>query len=71
MLVRFNPWMVYFRDNPKLGDGNCAVYEALGLMNSYFRDNPKLGDGTLSTANLSLFILYFRDNPKLGDGILK
>ena len=36
--------LLYFRDNPKLGDGNKdEVVDSTVI--AYFRDNPKLGDG--------------------------
>ena len=58
----------HFRDNPKLGDGNCKV-----VMIKYtpfnFRDNPKLGDGNIqSRGKHNAYGWDFRDNPKLGDG---
>ena len=35
----------HFRDNPKLGDGNCSTIKSIVYRVNYFRDNPKLGDG--------------------------
>ena len=40
--------MYYFRDNPKLGDGNfIRKYNLCSSVAMDFRDNPKLGDGNL------------------------
>ena len=37
----------YFRDNPKLGDGNFYIIFCFTFHAVNFRDNPKLGDGNI------------------------
>ena len=37
--------MLYFRDNPNLGDGNMELLCSNVTNNLNFRDNPNLGDG--------------------------
>ena len=61
--------MEYFRDNPKLGDGNYNMEIKYKAEDLYLRDNPKLGDGKDSIYFSNTKITSdFRDNPKLGDG---
>ena len=45
MLIVINITLIsYFRDNPKLGDGNFNEGQLIPYFVD-FRDNPKLGDG--------------------------
>ncbi len=57
----------YFRDNPKLGDGNIPA-DFFGRSPTDFRDNPNLGDGKIAVCRFFTLIFDFRDSPKLGDG---
>ena len=74
MLYKLNACLIlfYFRDNPKLGDGNLNFKDRQSYHVCDFRDNPKLGDGNqhFEIFNVIRIDDNFRDNPKLGDGNL-